>query len=485
MHGSLPPPWIRTATRAVAVVVGLGVASVAIWGSSVHAHADLSPVATLPAWWVGCIPFALLLGALAVLPLVRPVEVWWESNASKLAFSGLMGLVTLLWMRGQMGPEAALTAAAHGLAEFVPFIVLLLALYVIAGGVQLEGTLPGSTRVNLLILGSGAVLANLLGTTGASMLLIRPLLRANAPRKHQVHTVVFFIFIVSNVGGCLLPIGDPPLFLGFLRGVPFFWTLGLWKEWACAVALLLVGYAILDGQMLRKDPQAREALAAAGPASPRVKGWPSVLLMLLAVTAVATVQPGRSVPLIGWIPPMYGREVILLLLAAASVGVAPWSQRRAQGFTLMPMGEVAAVFAGIFLAMQVPLAVLAAKGASLGLDTPMRLFWWTGGLSSVLDNAPTYLVFMEVARGVTEQAAAPGAERLMDGSFIRDDLLTGVALGAVFMGAMTYIGNGPNLMVRAIATSSGVRMPGFGGYMLWSIGLLLPVLLLVSVLFLT
>jgi Na+/H+ antiporter NhaD/arsenite permease-like protein len=457
-----------------ALSLGTIASVVAIRAVAIGAHEPLAPLAERPDWWLGCVPFALLLLALAVVPLVAPLEHWWERNTSKLAFSCLMGLAALAWMAWRTDAATALSAAAHGATEYVPFIVLLLSLYVIAGGVQLEGSLQGTTSTNLSLLASGAVLANLLGTTGASMLLIRPLLEANRQRKHQVHTVVFFIFIVSNVGGCLLPIGDPPLFLGYLRGVPFLWTLSLWKAWLITVGALLAVYAMVDRRMQRDETHR----PTPGPTALRVRGWRSVSLLLLAVLVVAFVQPGR--PLMGWMPPPLAREGFLLLLAGASVGFEPWGVRAGRGFSLAPMGEVAAVFAGIFLTMQVPLAVLESRGSTLGLDSPMRLFWWTGGLSSVLDNAPTYLVFMGVARSVTLQAAGPETVLLADAGWIRSDLLAGVSLGAVFLGAMTYIGNGPNLMVRAIASGAGVRMPGFGGYLLWSIGLLLPVLAMAS-----
>jgi Na+/H+ antiporter NhaD/arsenite permease-like protein len=215
-----------------------------------------------------------------------------------------------------------------------------------------------------------------------------------------------------------------------------------------------------------------------------VHGWPSVGLLLIAVLVVAVVQHGRPLPLLGFEPPMLGREMALLALAGLSLGFEPWKRRVEHGFSLAPMGEVAALFAGIFLAMQVPLAVLGAKGAQLALDAPWKLFWATGSLSSVLDNAPTYVVFLEVARGATPQVAGPDTVLLAGDGWVRQDLLTGVSLGAVFMGAMTYIGNGPNLMVRAIAAREGVRMPGFGGYVAWACVILLPVFAAVSWMFL-
>jgi len=463
------------------MVLALIAALLALRGLSLEGQLASSAVASQAGWWLGCVPFVVLLGAMAVLPLIPATEHWWEHNISKLALSAALGLLALGWLAANLGSDAALHAAAHGAAEYVPFIVLLLSLYVIAGGVRLEGRLPASTLANTTLLAIGAVLANLLGTTGASMLLITPLLRSNAHRTHRVHTVVFFIFLVSNVGGCLLPIGDPPLFLGFLRGVPFLWTASLWQEWLVTVALLLAVYAALDRQLQRREPLGSQG-APGGRV--RVHGWPSIGLLLLAVAVVALVQHDRPLPLLGFTPPPLGREMALLALAGLSLGFEPWRARTRHGFSLAPMAEVAALFAGIFLAMQVPLAVLGAKGAELSLDAPWKLFWATGSLSSVLDNAPTYLVFLEVARGATQQVAGEGLVPLGAEGWVRGELLTGVSLGAVFMGAMTYIGNGPNLMVRAIAAREGVRMPGFGGYAAWAATILIPVFALVTWLFL-
>ena len=476
-----PSGSLRRLTRVAAWTLAAVAALAALRGLFHPSHGDHGAIAELQGWWVGCVPFALLLGAMAVLPLLHATEAWWEMNAAKLALSALLGLTALGWLAARLGSDTALQAAVHGAAEYVPFIVLLFSLYVIAGGVRLDGRLPATTRSNTLMLALGAVLANILGTTGASMLLIRPLLRSNDHRTHRVHTAVFFIFLVSNVGGCLLPIGDPPLFLGFLRGVPFLWTLSLWQEWLVAVALLLTIYAGMDAWLQRREPP---GAVGAPHGAVRVHGWPSVALLVAAVVVVATVQPGAGVPGTGLTFPPLSREVLLLLLAGLSVAFEPWKSRVHHGFSLAPMGEVAALFAGIFLAMQVPLAVLGAKGAALGLDAPWKLFWGTGTLSSVLDNAPTYLVFLEVARGVTPQAEGPGLVTLTGEGWVRQDLLAGVSLGAVFMGAMTYIGNGPNLMVRAIAAREGVRMPGFGGYIAWAAVFLLPVFALITVLFL-
>ncbi len=428
-------------------------------------------------WVIGSLPFVLLLTAMAVLPLIPQVEMWWERNATKLLVSGILGLLTLAWIAWRTGTPTACVAASHAVHEYVPFLVLLFSLYMISGGVHVAGRVRASTTCNALVLFIGAVLANVLGTTGASVLLIRPLLRSNAHRQHRVHTVVFFIFLVSNVGGCLLPIGDPPLFLGFLRGVPFLWTLSLWKAWLLAVGLLLALYVAVDLWMQRHD---RTTAVDEVPDPVKLHGWPSIVLLGVAVAVVGCIGPDRPIPGCTWTPPEFLREGLLLLLAGISVMASPWSERVRQGFSSTPIVEVAALFVGIFLTMQVPLAVLGAKGSMLGLQQPWQMFWWTGGLSSILDNAPTYLVFLEVARQATPQVAATGSVMLADGSYLSSDLLTGLSLGAVFLGAMTYIGNGPNLMVRSIACSEGVKMPGFVGYFLWAIALLLPALAIVQ-----
>ena len=292
-HPVHAPSTLHRVTRWTAIALAAVAALAALRGLTLTTHPGPSAAAALEGSWIGCLPFALLLGAMAALPLVPATEHWWESNASKLALSALLGVVALAWFHARLGTDAALQAAAHGAAEYVPFIVLLFSLYVIAGGVRLEGRLPATTLSNTVMLGLGAVLANVLGTTGASMLLIRPLLRSNAHRAHRTHTAVFFIFLVSNVGGCLLPIGDPPLFLGFLRGVPFLWTLSLWREWIVAVATLLAAYAALDARLQRREP-----LGATGAPDARVRvhGWASVALLALAVLVVALVQPGTRVP---------------------------------------------------------------------------------------------------------------------------------------------------------------------------------------------
>ena len=367
--------------------------------------------------------------------------------------------------------------ALHAAAEFIPFIVLLFSLYVISGGILISGDIPGSPRINTAILALGALAANLLGTTGASMLLIRPLLRANGKRKHRVHVVIFFIFIVSNIGGLLLPIGDPPLFLGYLRGVPFNWTLTLFPEWLIANLLLLTVFFATDRYLARKEGAAPEQSDVPDPVI-RIAGAQNVLWLAGVVLAAAFMVPGKQFFRTGLTIPEGGREGIMLMCAAASLILTPRAVRKENHFAFGPIIEVAALFGGLFLAMQPALELLIDRGGQLGVQTPAHFFWATGLLSSFLDNAPTYLVFADVARTVTPQDITNGIN--YSGAVIDPALLGGVSCGAVFMGANTYIGNGPNLMVAAIAREDGVPMPTFFGYMLWSGAILMPIFVLIT-----
>jgi Na+/H+ antiporter NhaD/arsenite permease-like protein len=482
--------WISLTTAGAVLVVGL-LLYVAIHPSSVPSKSaaevaqDYAAIAANPNWPIGCVPFAALLLAIAVFPAIPFLSHWWERNSSKLLVSCTLGLAATLWLAySNSNTFIAVRAVLHGMHEYVPFIILLLSLFVIAGGISVGGRFSSNPRMNTVLLAIGAVLANLLGTTGASMLLIRPLLRANAHRQCRTHTVVFFIFVVSNCGGLLLPIGDPPLFLGYLRGVPFEWTLTLWKPWLFVNAAILAIYYLVDMRLWKREGFHHHRAGAEHVHGITVHGHLNVVLLLLAVAAVATISPGKPLPFGGPAAPELLREAALLLLAGASFAVMPLRPRVLHGFSFAPIGEVAAVFSGLFVAMQVPMIVLAAKGGDLGIGSPLSFFWVTGALSSVLDNAPTYVVFLEVARSLTPPMVADGTLALADGEFVRSGFLAAISCGAVFMGAMTYIGNGPNLMVRAIAEKEGVSMPSFGGYILWSCAVLLPVLAAASWIFL-
>jgi Na+/H+ antiporter NhaD/arsenite permease-like protein len=407
-------------------------------------------------------PFAVLLLAIAVLPLTA--ARFWESNFRKLAVSAVLGLpVLVLYLRHH--PPALL----HAGLDYLSFMVLLGSLFVISGGVLLDGDLPATPRTNTLFLAVGALFASLVGTTGASMLLIRPLLRTNSERKHVTHTVVFFIFLVSNIGGCLTPLGDPPLFLGYLQGVPFAWTLRLAPAWALTTGLVLLIYYAWDRRAYARESVADRRVDRLAVRPLRVAGRENLLLLLGIVLAAALLHaPWREVAMVG--------------LALASLGRTDPELRRANHFSFHPILEVAAVFAGIFLTMLPALDLLRARGAALGVREPWQFFWATGALSSFLDNAPTYVVFLETAAAMTPDDA-PGILKFVDGTTIFPSYLTAISLGAVFMGANTYIGNGPNFMVKSIAEQAGVKMPSFFGYMLYSVGILIPLFLLITVVF--
>ena len=429
----------------------------------------------LPTWTV--LPFVGLLASIAILPLAAPR--FWEKNRNRAWITAAFALpfAAGLWLRL---PSEAPHVLGHALRDYASFICLLGALYVIAGGVYVRGSLAGSPLSNTMLLGIGAVLANLIGTTGASMVLIRPLLRANRPRRRRAHVVVFFVFVVSNCGGLLTPLGDPPLFLGFLKGVPFAWTLGLWPVWLLANGLILFVFHFVDTWILqreeleRKGSQLEDVLRHEPPG---IVGWRC--LALLAGVVLVVLGSGR------WRWGFGVQEALMIALAVTAYAWTKPETRRANAFTFAPIVEVAVLFAGIFVTMIAPLEILNARGEELGLARPFRFFWATGILSSFLDNAPTYLTFAASACG-RAGVGVDGPHYL--GDFLAQApenaaVLGAISCGAVLMGSMTYIGNGPNLMVKAIAEENGVRMPSFGGYMLWSAAVLLPIFIVVSLVF--
>jgi Na+/H+ antiporter NhaD/arsenite permease-like protein len=429
--------------------------------------------ATSHLWAV--IPFTLLLGAIAVLPLLEQTAHWWDSNLHKFYVAANLALVTLLYLT-LLHPEGSLGRAfdtlIHTVAkDYIPFITLLFSLYTISGGIRVEGDLRAHPATNAAFIAVGGVLASFIGTTGAAMLLVRPLLETNSERKHVAHTVVFFIFVVCNCGGLLLPLGDPPLFLGYLNGVDFLWTLSLWKSWMFVNGALVALYLLIDhfyyypreakSDVARDESQVRPL---------RIAGvWPNALLLVGVILSVALLDPGKPLPGTSWYPWLYLREMVQLALVAVSLLTGPITVRDANNFDYLAIVEVAALFVGIFIAMQPALEILNARGGSLGIDTPVEFFWASGWLSSVLDNAPTYLVFFKTAQVLPGDAPVQVAG-------VAEPLLRGISLGSVMMGAMTYIGNGPNFMVKTIAEKSGVRMPSFFGYLIYSFLLLLPIL---------
>lgn len=447
----------------------------------------------VPSLWAVA-PFAGLLLAIAVLPLIRTTEHWWHSNLHKFYVALALSLVTLGYY-GWVHPGHVADHFGHGeasvpgldtvltvlgnaiLAEFVPFIVLLFSLYVISGGINVRGDLPAHPVTNTAFLTLGGLLASFIGTTGAAMMLIRPLLATNSERRFRVHTVIFFIFIVCNCGGLLLPIGDPPLFLGYLMGVPFTWTLKLWPYWLGVNGTLLVIYFIWDRIMYRREPPEALERDERQVQPLRISGLVNIPFILGVVLSVAFLVPGKPFLNTEFVPPIFFREMIMLSLVVFSLLATRPETRRLNRFDYTAIMEVAALFFGIFICMQVPVEILHTKGPALGIDTPFAFFWATGMLSSFLDNAPTYVVFFETAATLP---AAGAAVALAGGREILDSFLVAVSLGAVFMGANSYIGNGPNFMVKSIAEQTGIRMPSFFGYMGYAAAILIPIWLVLS-----
>jgi len=455
-------------------------------------HAPPQGYAIPPIW--ACIPFVAILLSIALLPLIPSTAHWWEQNRNRLAVSLVLAAVTLLYY-GFVHPMTydhttgqtftGLASVQHVLEhailiEYIPFIVLLFSLYVISGGIALRGDLVAHPSTNTAFLAAGGALASFIGTTGASMLLIRPLLQTNRERRHKVHTVVFFIFVVSNCGGLLLPIGDPPLFLGYLRGVRFLWTLNLVWEWLVVCGALLIIYFLWDRVAYRKETPADHRRDETQVTRLTLTGKINFLYLVGIVLCVGLIDPNKKFPGTDFTPFPFMRELFMLFLVWLSRRTTDKNIYRLNNFDYHAITEVAVLFVGIFVCMQVPIEILHQKGGDLGLQEPWHFFWSTGILSAFLDNAPTYVVFFETARVLPSGSHAVE----ITGGTINAELLTAISLGAVFMGAMTYIGNGPNFMVKSIAEQRGVRMPSFFGYMLYSCAVLLPLLALVTIVFL-
>jgi len=424
------------------------------------------------------LPFVMLLLVIALAPLAAPR--WWHHNRNKALIALVVSAPILVYL-GIHAPEL-LHEKFH---EYFAFIVVIGALFVVTGGIHIQGSLAGTPLVNTGMLGIGVVLANLLGTTGASVLLIRPLLRANKRRKRVAHIVVFFIFVVANCGGLLTPLGDPPLLLGFLKGLPFAWTLRLWPQWLTINAILLVIFNFWDQWALNKDEKElpgsqHEEVLIHEPL--RITGGVEMLVLLGIIMTI--VAAGRA-DAAGRAWPQNVRELMIVVFAAFGYFAGSQDRRTKNVFTFGPIIEVAILFAGIFATMAPVLEMLNAwaQRPDFELTKPAHFFWASGALSSVLDNAPTYLAFVASAAGL--HGVAPHGAYI--GTLARDpsaaQLLAAISTGAVCMGANTYIGNAPNFMVRAMAEESGVKMPSFFGYMAYSVGILVPLFVLVSVVF--
>ena len=428
------------------------------------------------------IPFGLMLLIIAVAPMI--VAEWWDKNRHKLAVSLLLAIPTAVCLvMGGMAKELE----HQLLSDYIPFIILLLALYVITGGIHLSGDIKAKPWVNTAFLALGWFLASIMGTTGAAMLLIRPLLTTNQQREHKVHTVLFFIALVANCGGLLTPLGDPPLFMLFLRGAEFSWFASLFPQWLFIGAILLLLYFITDSFFYKKEHWTAISADAREHQPLRVQGKTNLVYLLFVILTVAFVHPG-VIPQMAdaqahlWIK--YLRELILVLLTLMSLHTTKRQVRyKLNKFSWAPINEVAVLFFGIFVTMTPALAYLNANAATLGLNHTWQFFYATGALSSFLDNTPTAVALHSVASGLTPDQLAMFGNNIVAG--IPEVLLQAICLGAVLFGAMTYIGNGPNFMVKAIAEESGVKMPSFFGYMFkFSLIVLLPVYILMQLIFL-
>lgn len=423
-------------------------------------------------WMV--IPFVVMLLTIAIAPLAA--EHLWESNRNKLIFTFAISVVTIVLLSSYgLG-----SAIAHNvLYDYIPFIILLLALFVVTGGIHIRGDITATPLVNTFILAAGFVMASIMGTTGAAMLLIRPLLQINQQRVHRVHTVLFFIALVANCGGVLTPLGDPPLFLLYLKGAPFEWFSSMFLEWLTVGILLLTIYMILDRHYYDKEPVEARKRDLEEHEPLRIVGARNFLLLGMVIASVLFLN-SSYIPAMGeHDAPFYVkflREIALAIIIVLSLVMTKRTVRQANNFSWAPILEVAILFVGIFVTMTPAMMYLNAHATSLGLTESWQFYYSTGMLSSFLDNAPTAVAFHTVAGGLGGAAEVAG---------IPEVLLTAISLGAVFFGAMTYIGNGPNFMVKAIAEQEGVKMPSFFGYMLkFSLVVLLPVYIIVQLIFL-
>ena len=434
----------------------------------------------IPFWIL--LPFVAMLLCIAIAPLVA--EEKWEKNLNKFAVSMVLGSVVAIWMVTNNNAENEFThKLVHQMVfDYVPFILLLTALFVVTGGIHVKGDIQATPKVNTLILAIGFVLASLMGTTGAAMLLIRPLLATNSQRKYTTHTVLFFIALVANTGGLLTPLGDPPLFLLYLRGAEFTWFLSLLPIWAFVGISLLVIYFLLDTYYYTKREALEHLMHDAREQEPiRIDGNINFLWLACVVASVMFINSGY-IPAMGEEhAPIYIkllREIVLVAIIFLSLYTTKKQVREANHYSWAPIIEVAVLFVGIFATMTPALIYLNANAANLGLTQPWQFYYSAGTLSSFLDNAPTAVAFHSVATGLPMTEGVP----MVAG--VQEVLLKAIATASVFFGAMTYIGNGPNFMVKAIAEESGLRMPSFFGYMFkFSLVVLLPLYIIIQLIF--
>lgn len=408
-------------------------------------------------YWTSVFFIGLLL-SIAVFPLIN--SEWWGKRYGYVSFAFAIPAIIIVVSKDWH-------LLLHTMEEYISFIILLGSLFIIAGGIVIRIGALGTPKLNALILLIGAFFASFIGTTGASMVLIRPLIRANRWRKHVLHIYIFFIFMVSNIGGLLTPLGDPPLFLGFLRGVPFLWTFKLIVFWVFAIGILLFIFFLIDNNFLKKEDKENMLKFADNLPEKKleISGKINIIFLLMVIGSF-------------FIPPIF-REIVMIISAGLSIYFTPVVLREENAFTYHPIIEVALLFFGIFATMVPVMEILKINGSRLGISEPWQFFWITGGLSSFLDNAPTYLVFMATAQSVA--VAKEITTNLIVG--VPEVYLKAISVGAVFMGANSYIGNGPNFMVKAICEENDIKMPSFFGYMAWSIGILIPLFILITFVF--
>ncbi len=456
-------------------------------GESATAAEGVNLGEVLPVWSI--IPFIGILLSIALFPLFAP-HFWHHHYGKVSAFWSLVVAVPFVLAYGHPAFHEILHIV---LIDYIPFLILLLALFTVAGGILVEGTLRGNPLLNGLLLLIGTVVASWIGTTGASMLMIRPVIRANAHRRSKMHVIIFFIFLVSNIGGALTPLGDPPLFLGFLHGVPFFWTFRLLPETLFVVAVVLALFFLMDSFLYNREKRAGTLVEPTGEKVPlRLRGAHNLIFLVGIIGAVlmsGTFQTGEVTVLgihLGLANLL--RDFILLILVGLSWVTTAKEVRRKNEFTWGPIVEVALLFAGIFITIIPALAMLRAGTHGHlafiinAVKEPWHYFWITGALSSFLDNAPTYLTFLNTALG-NFYAGMPESQAIAALIAEKGIFLKAISTGAVYMGANTYIGNAPNFMVRSIAEEQGVRMPSFFGYMVYSLLILIPTFILTTFIF--
>ena len=424
------------------------------------------------------IPFILMLASIAVLPLIA--HHFWESNRNKLIVSLILGIPVAIWL--------LVFGMSHELShvvffDYVPFIILLGALFVITGGIFVEGDINPTPKNNTILLAIGAVLASFMGTTGAAMLLIRPLIKMNKRREYKVHTILFFIAVAANCGGLLTPLGDPPLFMMYLRGASFFWFFDLFKFWAFVNIFLLIIYYVVDNIQWKKELAEVKDFVPLEKVPVKIYGKLNLLWLIGVVLAVAMLNQNYLPFISGNKIFSYVREIAILLMAVLSLVTTAKVTRQANRFSWEPIEEVAYLFIGIFITMVPALLYLETHAADLGIDSPHLFYYATGALSGFLDNTPTAVTFYSLAVGLVEQdhSLLVGIESVAG---IPYTIMEAISVASVFFGSMTYIGNGPNFMVKAIAESQEIKMPDFFSYMIkFSLIVLLPLFILAQLLF--